>query len=121
MKTLEQVLNEKIKGLYYGPRVILPFVVDILKVVIDDDIITDFSPLSEIAYYEKQDNFTEIYFFEHKDILKDVSKYEVIKMIVVEEGDDMFDLDNHKKIALNPIEHHLLEISKLDDDVIFIE
>ncbi len=121
MKTLQQVLDEKIKGLYYGPRVILPFVADILKVIIDDDIITDFSPLSEIAYYEKQDNFTEIYFFEHKDILKDVSKYEVIKMIVVEEGENMFNFSNHKKIALNPLEKHQIEISELDDEMIFIE
>ncbi len=121
MKTIKQVLEEKNKGLYFGPRVLLPFVADILKVVIDDDIITDFSPLSEIAYYEKQDDFTEIYFFEHKDILKDVSKYEVIKMIVVEEGKDMFDVSNHTKISLNPVEHHQLEIKELDDDVIFIE
>ncbi len=121
MKTIDQVLNEKIKGLFFGPRVILPFVADILKVVIDDDIVTDFSPLSEIAYYEKQDEFTEIYFFEHKDILKDVSKYEVIKMIVVEEGADMFDFKNHRKIALNPIKNHQIEISELDDELIFIE
>ena len=121
MKTIDQVLNEKIKGLFFGPRVILPFVADILKVVIDDDIVTDFSPLSEIAYYEKQDDFTEIYFFEHKDILKDVSKYEVIKMIVVEEGKDMFDFKNHRKIALNPLEKHQIEISELDDELIFIE
>lgn len=121
MKTIEQVVSEEIQGLYYGPRVILPFVVDVLKAIIDDDILYDFSKKSEGAYYEKHDNFTEIYFFGHEDIFRDVSKYETIKLVVVEEGKNMFNFSNHKKISLNPIEHHKLEINSLDDDVLFIE
>ena len=121
MSLLNTALNEKKNGLFYGSRVILPFVVDIFKVVIDDDIIMDFSPFSEIAYYEKYDDFTEIYFFEHEDILKDVSKYETIKLIIVEEGNDMFDFANHRKLSLNPVEHHKLEIEELPDDVVFID
>jgi len=121
MKTIEQVISENIHGLYYGPRVILPFAADILKAIIDDDIIVDFSHRSKIAYYQKQQNFTEIYFFEHEDILKDVSKYETIKLVIVEEGKNMFNFSNHKMISLNPVEHHKLEISSLDDDVLLIE
>jgi len=121
MSSLDRALEEKKQGLYYGTRVILPFVGDILKAVIDDDIITDFSPMSDGAYYEKSDKFTEIYFFEHEDILKDVSKYETIKMIVVDEEDDMFDFNHHRKISLNPVENHKLEISEIGDDVLFIE
>jgi hypothetical protein len=121
MYAIDQVLQEKKCGLYYGARVILPFVVDILKAVIDDDIITDFSPMSDGAYYEKQDNFTEIYFFEHEDILKDVSKYETIKLILVHEDDDMFDFSHHRKISLNPVDNHKLEITEISDDIVFIE
>ncbi|MCB0731640.1 MAG: hypothetical protein KDC88_11460 [Ignavibacteriae bacterium] len=121
MNSIDKALKEKKIGLYYGTRVILPFVADILKAVIDDEIITDFSPVSDGAYYEKFDDFTEIYFFDHEDILKDVSKYETIKLIVVDEEDDMFDFENHRRISLNPIEKHTLEISELNDDVIFIE
>ncbi len=121
MKTIEQAISENIQGLYYGSRVILPFVVDVLKAIVDDDIVVDFSHRSKIAYYQKHQNFTEIYFFEHEDLLKDVSKYETIKLVVVEEGKNMFNFSNHKKISLNPIEHHGLEISLLDEDVLFIE
>ena len=121
MYSLDRVLKEKICGLYYGTRVLLPFVGDILKAIIDDEIITDFSPMSDGAYYEKNDKYTEIYFFDHQDILKDVSKYETIKLIVVDEDDDIFDFKNHKKISLNPIDNHKLEISEVSEDVLFIE
>lgn len=121
MKKLDLVLRENKRGLFYGTRVLLPFVADILKAVIKDEIITDFSPFSEGAYYEKFDDHTEIYFFDHEDILSDVSKYELIKLIVVEEGDDIFDLKAHRKISLNPTKNHILEIEELSDDIIFIE
>jgi hypothetical protein len=121
MNSLELALKEKKNGLYYGTRVILPFVVDILKAVIDDDLITDFSPISEGAYYEKFENYTEIYFFDHEDILKDVSKYETIKMIVVDDDDDICNFEHHKKISLNPEENHKLTISEMDDNVVFID
>lgn len=121
MSLLNNVLKEKKNGLFYGSRVILPFVADIFKAIVDDNIIVDFSPISEIAYYEKYDNFTEVYFFEHKDILKDVSKYEVIKLVLVEEGEDIFDLKNHRKISLNPVEPHKLEIEEISDELLFIE
>ena len=121
MTSLEIALKEKKHALYYGTRVLLPFVGDILKAVIDDDLITDFSPMSEGAYYEKQDGFTEIYFFDHEDILSDVSKYETIKLIVVDEDDDIFNFDHHKKISLNPVEGHKLELTEVGDDVLFID
>lgn len=121
MSLLDKTINEKKHGMFYGSRVMVPFVADVLKAVIDDEIITDFSPVSEGAYYEKFDDYTEIYFFEHEDILTDVSKYETIKMIVVEEGEDLFDFETHRKISLNPKENHILEIEELSDDTVFIE
>lgn len=121
MNSIDKALSEKKNALYYGARVILPFVADVLKAVIDDDIITDFSPVSDGAYYEKHDYFTEIYFFDHEDILGDVSKYETIKLIVVDEDDDMFDFETHRRISLNPCENHKMELTKIDDDVLFIE
>ena len=121
MHSLDKVLKENINGLYYGTRVILPFVGDILKAVIDDDIIMDFSPMSEGAYYEKHEKYTEIYFFEHQNLLDDVSKFETIKLIVVDEEDDIFNFEHHRRLSLNPLENHKLEIAELDEDIIFIE
>ena len=121
MHSLNTALQEKKNGLHYGTRVLLPFVCDILKAVIDDDIITDFSGVTEGAYYEKQDTFTELYFFEHEDLLQDVSKFENIKLVVVDEDDDMFNFEHHRKIGLKPLENHKLDIFELDDDILFIE
>ncbi|MFZ1288652.1 MAG: hypothetical protein WAR79_01075 [Melioribacteraceae bacterium] len=121
MRTINEVLEKKVNGLFYGSRVLLPFACDILKAVINDEIIYDFSSVSEGAYYEKFDEFTEIYFFDHEDILSDVSKYETIKLVVVEEGEDIFDFKNHRKISLNPSENHKLEITEIGEDIIFIE
>ncbi len=121
MNSLDKALQENKKGLYYGTRVLLPFVCDILKAVIDDDIIYDFSLMSEGAYYEKNEDYTEIYFHQHEDIMSDVSKYETIKLVVVVEGDDIFDLEHHRKISLNPLENHQLEIEEVRDDILFIE
>ncbi len=121
MHTIDEVLEKKIYGLFYGPRVLLPFSVDILKAIIDNDILMNFSSVSDGAYYEKFDNFTEIYFFDHEHILNDVSKYETIKMIVVEDGKDLFDFQNHRRISLNPVEGHKLEIEEVGDEVVFIE
>ncbi|PID59690.1 MAG: hypothetical protein CR986_05325 [Ignavibacteriae bacterium] len=121
MNTLQAALNEKKNGMHYGTRVLLPFKVEILKAVIDDDLIMDFSHYSEGAFYKIYDKYTEIYFFNHKDILADVSKYETIKLIVVEESEDIFDFNNHIRLSLNPLENHKLEISILHDDVLFID
>ncbi len=44
MKSIREVLKEKRTGLYYGNRVLLPFSCHILKLNIENDLITDFSP-----------------------------------------------------------------------------
>ena len=121
MNSIQKAISENKKGLCYGPRILLPFVCDILKAVIDNDIITDFSRYSKCAYYQKHDDSTEVYFFCHEEIIEDVSKYEIIKMIAVAEEEDIFDLKNHMKLSLNPLENHILEITELGEDVIFIE
>jgi len=121
MKTFDEIIKEKKGGLYYGNRILLPFEVNILKAIIENDIVTDFSASSDDAEYTIYDDFTELYFYNYKKINDDVTKYETIKMIVVEEGKDIFDTKNHKKIALHVREKHQLEIEELDDELLFIE
>ncbi len=121
MNTIKEALDKKSDGLCYGNRVILPFKASFLKVIIEDDIITDFSTSSKGIYIREDENYTDLYFLEIKDLKESITKYENIKMVVVEKGDDIFNIDNHKKIALYIGEKHNVKIEKTDDDILFIE
>jgi len=121
MKTINEVLKEKKEGLYYGNRVLLPFRADILKAIIEKDIITDFSTTHKGAQYSVADNYTEIYFHDYKDLSDYISKYETIKLVVVEKGNDIFDLNNHRRLILHLKENHNLKIEEADGGILFIE
>jgi hypothetical protein len=118
---IEEVLEKKINGLYYGNRVILPFKCHFLKVIIENEIIMDFSNSSKGILVEDKDDFSNLYFLEYMNLSDSVSKYEAIKMVVVEKGDDIFDEKNHKKIALYLEKKHKLRIELTNEDILFIE
>ena len=121
MMTIENTIKNKLKGLYYGNRMLLPFNCNLLKVIIEDDIIMDFSPSSKSIYIHEEENFTEIYFKQFKNIKDAVSKYESIKLIAVEKDKDIFNFDNHYKLAVHIEDEHKLTIDKTDEDILFIE
>lgn len=121
MATLEDALKNKLTGLYYNNRVILPFHVHFIKVIVDTDIITDFSPTSKGIFIREKEDFTDVYFHDYKNLKEVVSKFEVIKMVVVEKGKNVFNFDNHKKIVLHLKEKHTLTIEETDEDILFIE
>ncbi|KAB2843594.1 MAG: hypothetical protein F9K45_05890 [Melioribacteraceae bacterium] len=121
MKKLKEVLENKINGMYYGNRILLPFKAEILKAIIESNTVTDFSDFSEQAEYNIKDTFTEIYFYEYEDLSDFISAYETIKFILVEEGDDVFNKQNHKKIILHVKENHVIEIEEAGGDTIFFD
>ncbi len=121
MKKLDEVLENKINGLYYNNRLILPFHVHFLKVIIENEIITDFSPSSKGIYIREETDFTDVYFLEYKHLKDVVSKYETIKMVVVEKEKNVFDFNNHIKLAVYLENKHVLRIEKTDEDILFIE
>jgi hypothetical protein len=121
MKSLNEVLKENKSGLYFGNRVLLPFSSHIIKLNIENDLITDFSPSGKGVHISENPDFMEIYFHDYKDLKEVVSKYEAIKMIVVEKGKDVFNTKNHTAIALHPEDNHQLRIEKLGENQIFIE
>ena len=121
MKSLDEVIKNKLNGLYYRNRVMLPFSGYILKMMIDDEIITDFSINNGRAEINEYPEFLEIYFLDFEDIKEVVSKYEAIKMIIVEKGKDVFDFSNHRKLLLYLAEGHKVNIEETDEDILFIE
>lgn len=81
----------------------------------------DFSPSSKDIYINEAENYTDIYFKEYKHLKDAVSKYEAIKMVVVEKGKDIFNFDNHKKIIIYLEDKHQVTIEETDSDILFIE
>lgn len=121
MKSLDEILNNNFSGMYYGNRVLLPFHFHVLKIVIENNIITDFSIRNKGAYINEYPEFTEIYFLDYPDIEENISKFENIKMVIVEKGKDIFNFNDHRKIALHPEGNHILSIKELDENTIFID
>ncbi len=121
MNTVEDAIKNNQVGLYYGNRALLPFSCILLKVVIDDEIVMDFSEGSKLITVNTTEEFTEIYFRQFKNLKDVVSKYESIKMIVVDKKNDIFNFDNHIKIVLRVEDDHRLKIEKTDEDILFIE
>ena len=121
MKTIKEVLNGNGTGLYYGNRILLPFKAEILKIVIGREIITDFSKKPHGASVRVADNYTDIYFSDYKNLEEEIAKHEVIKLVVVEQGDDIFDFKNHVLLELDPKEKHQLSITEIGDDILFFE
>ena len=121
MYTINEVLQNKIYGLNYYNRLILPFKAHFLKVIIDSEIITDFSPGSKGIFVREKEDFTDVYFNNYKDLKKSVSKYEAIKMVVVEKGKDIFNFDNHIKLALYLKDKHKVSIEHCEEDILFLE
>lgn len=121
MAALNEILMSKPEGLYYGNRLILPLQGNFLKIVVNDDIITDFSPSSKDIYISENEGYTDIYFKQFKNLKDAVSKYEAIKLVLVEKGKDIFNFTNHKKIVIYLEEKHRVKIEETEENILFLE
>jgi len=121
MKTLDEILKQNAKALYFGNRVLLPFKAHLLKVIFENEIIMDFSLSKFGATYNINDEFTEIYFHGVRDVEEKCSKYRDIRLILVEIGKDIFDFGNHRKLSLYLEGNHELTIKEINGDILFFE
>ena len=121
MNSLNDVLKNGTQGLYYGNRILLPFKAEVLKIVIGSEIIVDFSKKMHGAHVRVTDYYTEIYFLDYNILKAELNKYDVIKVVVVQQGEDLFDFNNHIPLELKILNKHELSIKRIEDDIIFIE
>lgn len=115
------MIENKLYGLYYGNRLILPFQCIFLKIIINKDIIFDFSTGSKFITVAEGKNYTDLYFHQYDNIQETITEFESIKMVVVEKNKDIFDFENHIKLAIYFEKKHKLRIEKTDEDILFIE
>jgi len=121
MKSIDEVIKNKQKGLYYPNRILLPFSGYIMKIIVDDEIMTDFSVGNDKVEVNEYEDFMEIYFLEIENLRDSISKFEAIKMVIVEKGKNIFDFANHRKILLYLNEKHEVSIEETDENILFIE
>jgi len=121
MRTLDEALKLKLNGLHYGNRLILPFNAEPLKIIIENEIISDFSSRKKGAQFSSRKNFTEIYFYDYKSLREEISEYENIKIVLVDDDKDIFDLNNHRRIVVYIKEKHIAILEEANDDILFIE
>jgi len=121
MKSIDEILNENGSGLHYGNRILLPFKAEILKIVIDSAIITDFSKQLHGASVRVSEYYTEIYFYDYKNLEEELTEYDLIKIVLVQQGKDVFNFENHIPIELKVQDNHKLSINKISDNTMFFE
>ncbi len=81
MHSIEEVLSKKLYGLHYYNRIILPFQAHFLKVIVSDDIITDFSPTPKGIFIREKEDFTDVYFLEYKDLKDTLQSMKQLKWL----------------------------------------
>ncbi|QOJ29544.1 MAG: hypothetical protein HRU80_11945 [Ignavibacteriales bacterium] len=108
-------------GMHFGNRLIFPFHCELLKIIIEDEIITDFSQSSEDIDLGYGEGFMDIYFLGYKNLSEEVSRYETIKFIAVEKGEDIFDEKKHLKFVVYLKEKNKTLIESAGKDILFFE
>ncbi len=121
MSKIIDALDKKLNGLHYYNRIILPFKCHFLKIMIEEDIITNFSNSSPDLEIIEHENFTDLYFKKYKDLMEELSEYENVKMILCEKDADIFDLKSHVKIILYLEDDHIVRIEKPGENQILID
>ncbi|MCC6549409.1 MAG: hypothetical protein IT279_05005 [Ignavibacteriaceae bacterium] len=121
MASLSELLAQGTDGMFFGNRLILPFRCELLKVIIDDDIITDFSTSERGIVLRYADGFMDVYCLDYKNLKDAVSKFEAVKFIAVENGEDIFDEGKHIKFVVYLKEKNKTRIELADKDILFFE
>lgn len=119
-KTIKEGLNSQLKGFHIGNRLVLPFRCQLIKLIIDSDIVTEFVGGGDVKVHQDPKN-TSIY-FRHQGKLKNyIDSYSAIKIIACDWNDDICDMKNHIKLICEVGDHHAVNIHEPNDDMLFIE
>jgi hypothetical protein len=114
------VLNSDKKGFYIGTRLILPFRCNIIKLIADSHIFTEFVGSEHIKLSQTEQN-TSIYFREIGKLNEFEDSYKQIKIIVASEQADLTDMNNHIKVICHILNHHQVELEVPGKNDLFIE
>lgn len=114
------IVNSDKKGFHIGTRMILPFKCNIIKLIADSNIFTEFVGSEHVKVSQTNLN-TSIYFRETGRLSKFSGGYKSIKLIVTSEDEDLTIIKNHVKIICHILDNHEVELEVPGEDDLFIE
>lgn len=113
------IVNDEKKGFHIGNRMILPFKCNILKLIADSHIYTEFIGNQDIKISQEQKN-TSIYFREAGKLNRFEGGYKSVKLLIASEEDDLTDPENFIKVIAHILPKHKVELEIPAADDIFI-
>jgi hypothetical protein len=114
------ILNSDKQGFYIGTRLILPFRCNLIKLIADSHIFTEFVGSEHVKIAQTEQN-TSIYFREMGRLKELEDSYKSIKIVIASEQADLTDMDNHIKVICHILDHHHVELEVPGPDDLFIE
>ena len=118
--TIRQALDQNKDGFHIGHRLILPFRCQLIKLIVDGEIITEMVGGDDIKLQQDPKN-TSIYIRSISKLDNYLGSYKVIKVIACEWEADLTDLSNHVKLVCEIKDQHSVCIHEPSDDMLFIE
>lgn len=120
MSIIEKSIQENKKGFYIGTRMILPFKCQIIKIVVDNHIYTEFVGNNDIKISQDAQN-TSLYFREAGRLHHFEGSYEKIKMVIADFDCDLCDRNNHKKVICKIEDNRYVSYRLATKEDLFIE
>lgn len=119
-RTIKEALEKDLNGFYIGNRLILPFHCQFIKMIVENEIITEFKDTDDVKIHHSPKN-TSVYFRYIGRLKSLINSYKNIKIIIAEYDVDLCDINNHYKLICDLDDNHLVKIYEPDENVIFIE
>jgi len=116
---LLDIIKSDKKGYYTGCRMILPFKCNIMKLIVDSHIFTEFVGSDDVKLSQDYRN-TSIYFRELGKLKQFEGEYTLIRMIIAPLEADLTDKSSHIKLVCRIKENHEIDFELPSDDVLFI-
>ena len=118
--TIQDAINSKKTGFHIGQRLVLPFRCQMIKLMVEGEIFTEFVGSDHIKIAQDPKN-TSLYFRSIGKLDNLVDSYEVVRIIVSEWDADICDMSNHIKLVCTIEENHLVRVEEPPEDLLFIE
>ncbi len=115
-----EIIKSDKKAFHIGNRMILPFRVNIIKLVVDSHIFTEFVGNEDVKISQDKQN-TSIYFREVGRLSAFANTYKSIKIVMASEEADLSNPATHIKCIVHVLDNHQASLEVPGEDDLFIE